>query len=182
MRVQWVSLAVLMAAACTPAAPPSAMEAPVAETQAPVLVDVFDAAQIIRLVAPMDYTPTGQAEDSSEGDAWVEFRGADGETFRAEARHCASHRPGVRCEGITLTARVVVPGATPEGMLDHANRFNQDQAAVFMFEDKGDLVVSDDIVLDGGIAEVNLEVNLATFSTVLRQNRDFLLRAAGVIP
>ena len=67
-------------------------------------------------------------------------------------------------------------------MLDHANRFNRDQAAVFMFEDAGHLVVSDDIILDGGVSEANLEVSLATFSTILRQNRDFLLRAAGVIP
>lgn len=177
-----VSLVVLMAVACTPAAAPVAHEAPVVEASAPGLVEVFDAAQIIRLVAPMDYTPTGQGEESSDGNAWVEFRGADGETFRADARHCASHRPGVRCEGITLTARLAVPGSTPAGMLDHANRFNRDQAAVFMFEDAGDLVVSDDIVLDGGISEVNLEVSLATFSTVLLQNRDFLLRAAGAIP
>ncbi len=84
--------------------------------------------------------------------------------------------------GITLTARVAVPGATPAGMLDHASRFNQDVAAVFMFEEAGDLVVSDDIIPDGGVSEANLEVRLATFATVLGQNRDFLLRAAGVIP
>ena len=36
-------------------------------------------------------------------------------------------------EGITLTARIAVPKSTPAQMLDHANRFNQDQAAVFMF-------------------------------------------------
>lgn len=182
MRMRWVSPVVLMAAACAPAAPSASVEAPVAEAKAPELVEAFDAAQIIRLVEPMEHTPTGQGEESPEANAWVEFRGADGETFRAEARHCASSRPGVRCEGITLTARVTVPGSTPAGMLDHANRFNQDQAAVFMFEDAGDLVVSDDIILDGGISEANLEVSLATFSTVLRQNRDFLLRAAGVIP
>jgi hypothetical protein len=84
--------------------------------------------------------------------------------------------------GITLTARVAVPGAAPAGMLDHANRFNQDVAAVFMFEEAGDLVVSDDIIPDGGVSEANLEVGLATFATVLGQNRNFLLRAAGVIP
>lgn len=182
VRTRWLSLSVLMTAACTPAAPPASVEAPIAEAKAPALVEAFDVAQIIRLVGPMDYTPTGQGEESPEANAWVEFRGADGETFRAEARHCASSRPGVRCEGITLTARVTVPGSTSAGMLDHANRFNQDQAAVFMFEDAGHLVVSDDIILDGGVSEANLEVSLATFSTILRQNRDFLLRAAGVIP
>lgn len=182
VRMRWASLVLLMVAACAPAAPPVSVEAPATKAKSPALVEAFDVAQIIRLVGPMDYAPTGQGEGSPEGKAWVEFRGADGETFRAEARHCASSRPGVRCEGITLTARVTVPGSTLEGMLDHANRFNQDQAAVFMFEDAGDLVVSDDIILDGGISEVNLEVSLATFSTVLRQNRDFLLRAAGVIP
>ena len=170
----------LVLAGCSPAAAPPAVEAPVA-VAAPALVEVFDAAQISRLVAPMDYVPTGQAEETPEANAWVEFNGPDGETWRADARHCASHRPGVKCEGITLTARVTTPKATEEGMLDYANRFNGDQATVFMFQDGKDLVVSDDIVLDGGISEVNLEVQLAAFSTVLRQNRDFLLRAAGVI-
>ena len=84
--------------------------------------------------------------------------------------------------GITLRARVAVPGATPAGMLDHANPFNQDLAAVFMFEEAGDLVVSDDIIPDGGVSEANHEVRPAAFATVLGQNRDFLLRAAGVIP
>lgn len=130
----------------------------------------------------MDDTPAGQGEKSPEAKAWVERCEAAGKTFRPEARHCASHRPGVRWDGITYTARLAVPGATPAGMLDHANRFNQDQAADFTFEDAGDIVVSGDIIPDGGISEVNLEVALATFATVLRQNRDFLLRAAGVIP
>lgn len=178
--MRWTVLLPLVLVACSPAkeAAPPAAEAPVAS---PTLVEVFDAAQISRLVAPMDYVPTAQAEETPEANAWVEFNGPDGETWRAEARHCASHRPGVKCEGITLTARVTTPKATAEGMLDHANRFNGDQAAVFMFQDGKDLVISDDIVLDGGISEVNLEVQLAAFSTVLRQNRDFLLRAAGVI-
>jgi Putative bacterial sensory transduction regulator len=179
--MRWLGLLPLLMVACTPAAGPPVAEARVAAA-APVLVEAFDAAQIARLVAPMDYAPTGQVGESSEANASVDFKGPDGETWRAEARHCASHRPGVRCEGITLTARIAVPKSTPAQMLDHANRFNQDQAAVFMFEDAGDLVGSDDIILDGGISEANLEVSLATFSTVLRQNRDFLLRAAGVIP
>jgi len=177
--MRWVVLMPLVLAAGSPAAAPPAAEAPVA---APALVEVFDAAQIIRLVAPMDYVPTGQADETPEANAWVEFKGTeDGETFRAEARHCASHRPGIKCEGITLEARVTFPGATAEGMLDYANRFNSDGATVHMFQEGTDLVVSDDIVLDGGIPEANLEVQLAAFSTVLRQNRDFLLRAAGVI-
>ena len=180
--MRWVCLMPLMLAACSPdAGKPPVVAAPVA-VATPALVEAFDAAQIIRLVAPMDYTPTGQVEESPEGNAAVDFKGPDGETFRAEARHCASHRPGVNCAGISLTARIVVPGATAEGMLSHANGFNRDQAAVFMFEDEGNLVVSDDIILDGGISEVNLEVSLETFSTVLRQNRDFLLRAAGARP
>ncbi|MEQ1783072.1 MAG: YbjN domain-containing protein [Hyphomonadaceae bacterium] len=170
----------LMLVACSPTveAPKAAVEEPAAQAQ---LVDVFDAAQIIRLVAPMDCTPTAQVAQSSEANASIDFKGPDGETWRVEARHCASHTPGVKCEGITLTARVKVPRSTPAQMLTYANTFNQDQAAVFMFEDAGDLVVSDDIVLDGGISEQNLEAQLAAFSTVLRQNRDFLLRAAGVI-
>lgn len=178
----WLGLLPLMLVACSPAAeaPKPEAVAPVA-APAPALVEVFDAAQIIRLVGPMDYVPTGQAEETSEANAWAEFKGPEGETWRAEARHCASHTPGVKCEGITLTARVKVPKSTPAQMLTYANKLNQDQATVFMFEDAGDLVVSDDIVLDGGISEVNLETQLAAFSTVLRQNRDFLLRAAGVI-
>lgn len=173
----------LVLAACSPAAAPPAV---VVETPAvaatPALVEVFDAAQIIRLVVPMDYVLTGQAEETPEANAWVEFKGTeDGETWRADARHCASQRPPAKCEGITLTARIAVPKATAEGMLAYANRFNADQATITMFQDGTDLVVSDDIVLDGGISEVNLEVQLPAFSTVLRQNRDFLLRAAGVI-
>ena len=170
----------LVLAGCSPAAAPPAVEAPVA-VAAPALVEVFDAAQIIRLVGPMDYTPTAQTPESPDANASVTFKGPDGETWLAEARHCASHRPGIKCAGITLTARIVIPKATAEGMLDHANGFTAEQATVHMFQDGSDLVVSDDIVLDGGISEVNLEVQLAAFSTVLRQNRDFLLRAAGVI-
>lgn len=180
--MRWTFLLPLALVGCSQeAVTPQGATAPAA-APAPALVEAFDAAQIIRLVAPMDYVPTGQAEETPEANAWVEFKGTEtGETFRAEARHCASHRPGIKCEGVTLTARVVVPKATPEGMLDHANGFNAEQATVYMFQDGADLVVSDDIVLDGGISEANLEVQLAAFSTVLRQNRDFLLRAAGAI-
>lgn len=73
----------------------------------------------------------------------VKFRGADGETFRAGARHCVSHQRGVRCEVITLTARVAVPGSTPAGVLDRVSRLNRDEAAFFMFEGTGDRVVCD---------------------------------------
>jgi multidrug efflux pump subunit AcrB len=41
----------------------------------------------------------------------VRFRGPDGETFRAGARHCVSHQRGVRCEGITLTDVLIKAGA-----------------------------------------------------------------------
>lgn len=178
--MRWLGLLPLVLVACSPKTEAPAPVVPV-EMPAPALVEAFDAAQIMRLVGPMDYAPTGQVAQSSEANASVDFNGPDGETWQAEARHCASHRPGLKCEGITLTARIKVPKSTPAQMLDYANKFNGDQAAVFMFEDTGDLVVSDDIVLDGGISEANLEAQLATFSTVLRQNRDFLLRAAGDI-
>lgn len=180
--MRWAGIFVLAIGACSPADEASkTVVEPAAVAPTPALVEAFDGALITKLVAPMDYMPIGGAEETPEANAWVEFKGADGETFRAEARHCASHRPGVKCEGVTLTARVVVPGAKPAEMLDYANRFNSDQATVFMFQDGADLVVSDDIVLDGGIPEVNLDVQLAAFSTVLRQNREFLLRAAGAI-
>lgn len=180
--MRWMGLLPLVLVSCSPAAdaPKPVAEAPVA-TPATELVEVFDAARIIRLAEPMGYTATGQAEETDDANAWVELKGEDGETFRAEARHCASHRPDVKCEGISLTARVLVPGATAESMLDYANRFNSDGATVHMYQEGSDLFISKDIVLDGGIPEVNLEVQLAAFSTVLRQNRDFLLRAAGVI-
>lgn len=178
--MRWIGVLPLVLVACSPAveAPKPIVEAPAA---APALVEVFDGALITKLVAPMGYTPTGRAEEQADADAWVEFKGEDGETFRAQARHCASHRPGVKCEGISLEARITTPKATAEGMLDYANRFNSDGATVHMFQEGTDLVVYDDIVLDGGIPQVNLEVQLAAFSTVLRQNREFLLRATGVI-
>ena len=50
MRTRWLSLSVLMTAACAPAPPPASVEAPVAEAKAPALVEAFDVAQIIRLV------------------------------------------------------------------------------------------------------------------------------------
>jgi hypothetical protein len=49
----------------------------------------------------------------------------------------------VRCEGITLTARVAVPGSTPAGVLDRVSRHNRDEVAFFMFEGTGDRVVCD---------------------------------------
>jgi hypothetical protein len=179
--MRWLVPLLMLAPACSPpAAPPAPI--PEAVAPAPALVEIFNAEQIIRLAAPMDYTPTGQGAETPNANAFVEFGGPDGDTFRAEARRCASHRPGVECGGITLTARIAVPGATSADLLNHANRFNADQAAVYMFEDAGELVVSDDIILDGGISEVNLDVSLAAFATVLRQNRDFLLRAYGSRP
>lgn len=57
VRTRWLSLSVLMTAACAPAPPPASVEAPVAEAKAPALVEAFDVAQIIRLVGRMDYTP-----------------------------------------------------------------------------------------------------------------------------
>lgn len=171
-----VAMLALGAAGCSPA--PAAVDEQPAAVAAPALIDRFDAAIITRLFAEMDYTVvrTGQATSS---DVLIEFQGPDGEAFSAAERHCAEHTPGVSCSGIILTGRIEIDPASGLDVLDYANGFNQEQAGIHMYAEEGDVVVSDDIILNGGVSEANLQGSLAGFSTVLRQHRDFLLRATG---
>lgn len=179
MRVMvFMTILALGAGGCSPTSAPAAEDQQAETQKGPALVDRFDADLVTRLFAEMDYsvTRTGQATSS---DVLIEFEGPDGEAFSAAERHCAEHTPGVSCAGIVLTGRIEIDPAAGLDALDYANSFNQEQAGIHMYADEGDVVVSDDIILNGGVSEANLQGSLAGFSTVLRQHRDFLLRVTG---
>lgn len=174
--MRWM-VALLAVAACAPQSPAPAVvpDKPAAAAPAPALIDKYDADLIIKLMAPMDYKPGKRTEDTADTNPSIELTDPDGQLIKAEERHCASYTDGVTCAGITLTGRIVTNKADKFDRLTYVNKFNQDQSAVSMFTEDGDIVVSDDIILNGGVSEANFEAALQAFSTVLHQHRNFLL-------